>query len=193
MNAKQRWEVYRMPETLSNETFLDIGCWSGDMCGEAIRRGAVFAVGIDIVKSPFLIKHSQFHFFQLDVMSPKFLELRDFDYVLCAGVLYHIESPIDLLIRLKNKTRKKIFLETEVLKSPGSFAEYCGGNHYDNNFSNWWVPTDQCVREMMEDCGFSYPMKVYESGDGKRACYHAEPENRTSSKILPRKFDKMDK
>ena len=43
-----RWEQFRLPVELAGKSFLDVGCWEGVHCAEAVRRGADSVVGLDI-------------------------------------------------------------------------------------------------------------------------------------------------
>ena len=42
-----QWRAHGLPERLDGKSFLDIGCWEGDICVEAMRRGAKDVVGVD--------------------------------------------------------------------------------------------------------------------------------------------------
>ncbi|MGH7715266.1 MAG: methyltransferase domain-containing protein [Vulcanimicrobiaceae bacterium] len=88
-----QWEQHGLPSDLSGRTFVDVGCWEGNICAEATKRNAASALGIDYCTSPDLARNQQkydFGFIQMDVFSEKFLELPEFDIVHCAGVLYHV-------------------------------------------------------------------------------------------------------
>ncbi|NCN39639.1 hypothetical protein GW916_00160 [bacterium] len=48
--TQERCEAYRLDEIdFSGATVLDYGCSSGEMCREALRRGAKYAIGLDSV------------------------------------------------------------------------------------------------------------------------------------------------
>ena len=46
-----RWEQFRLPVELNDRTFLDVGCWEGMHCAEAVRRDAAQVVGVDLCTS----------------------------------------------------------------------------------------------------------------------------------------------
>ena len=107
-------------------TFLDVGCWEGVNCAEAVRRGADRVVGIDLCTSDELrrnVENFGFEFVQMDVLSEKWLELDAFDVVLCSGVLYHVENVISLLFRLRTVTRELLVLETAGLSGTGAAVD----------------------------------------------------------------------
>lgn len=143
LETSRRWNQYELPEDLTGKTFLDVGCWAGGFCVEALRRGAKKTMGIDMVKSD-LVSHLQkiqpFNFLLCDIFSEKFLEIPSFDIVLCAGVLYHVESPISLLFRLKMKVLEKIIIETEIVEDDRfhdiPILRFFPENSLDDNYSN---------------------------------------------------------
>src|SRR3954469_6566143 len=81
-----RWERFRLPVELEGRSFLDVGCWEGVHCAEAVRRGASETVGVDICTGRELKRNVErygFDFIQLDVFGESFLGLGRFDVVLC--------------------------------------------------------------------------------------------------------------
>lgn len=149
-----------LPSDLSGMTLLDVGCWEGDICAEAIRRGASRVVGVDIGSSERLwqnINDYNFEFLQCDVFSEKFLELGSFDYVTCFGVLYHVENMFSFLYRLRLACKKKLFLECVLndCDEEHSISVYHPGNSLKNNYSNWWTLNKTCLHTMLETANFN--------------------------------------
>ena len=189
--VKQDWKKYHLPRNMKGLTFLDVGCWAGGFCIEALRRGAKNVLGIDMVKSPAvrkLQKEERFTFLPCDIFSEKYLELPMFDIVLCRGVLYHVENPFSLLFRLKLKTIKLLVLETAVLVDGEPqdipIMRFFPRSSFSHNYSNWWVPNRLCMEEMFEACEFELIKLVNQ--EGRRACFHVVPKNEICKKILPR-------
>ena len=190
----ERWEQYRLPEDMTNKTFLDVGCYDGAFAAHAASLGAKSSVAVDIVRSPKIAvnqKKVEFDFVQLDVFSEKWFELPTFQYVYCAGLLYHVENMVGLILRLKMKCRELLVLETEVTEGTGPNAMFCTEDTYKNNFSNWWVPTVECVVELLKTCGFILIECVSRERDISRACFTAHPINKMCRKILPRNQNRM--
>ena len=179
--VEKKWNKHQLPTDMSNKSFLDVGTWAGGFCIYAKKLNALNVLGIDIICP----EKQNFNFLQCDIFSEKYLEIQSFDIVLCAGVLYHVENVISLLYRLKLKTKQKLVLETAIIKSNDSILKFCKKNTFKNNFSNWWVPSIPCVFDMLEACEFKNINIVFENES--KACFHAEPKNKTSEKILPRK------
>lgn len=162
------WEALRLPESMSGKTFVDIGCWEGSMCAQALTRGATYSLGIDYCSSPELSKNVDEHgfsFLQLDIFSEKFLSLPEFDVVLCAGVLYHVENPKSLISRLRKLCHKgsELYIETTYFKgeSDRPLMLYHPGDSLESNVSNWWSPSERCLTLMLLESSFTDVEVVY--------------------------------
>lgn len=190
-----KWEAYRLPDDLTGKTFLDVGCWEGHWCAEAVRRNSSSVVGVDLCTSESLrenVERYGFDFLQLDVLSEKFLELDRFDLVLCSGVLYHVESPLSLLFRLRKTVTELLVLETAANRLCPDQPVLLFHPHSDlkDNPSNWWTPNERCLSAMLEACGFLEVRTVYRRAVDdriERICVHASPSGTPSyAKLLPR-------
>lgn len=194
------WQDWGLPDSVAGKTFLDVGCWEGAMCLEATRRGAATVLGIDYCTSPEAIAAQERHglgFLQLDILSEKALQLPEFDVVLCAGVLYHVESPLALLFRLRKLCRPGglLFLETTCFTgSSEPVMLFHPGDSLDDNPSNWWTPTEPCLLAMLKEAGFgdvavTWAHKPADASIG-RICVRAtsiRTPATISAKILPRR------
>jgi SAM-dependent methyltransferase len=157
-----QWDRHKLPERIDGKSFLDVGCWEGLMCAEAVRRGASSALGIDYCTSPDLRKTMReygFQFLQMDIFSEKLLELPDFDLIHCAGVLYHVENPLSMLFRLRKLCVRGglLYIETTYAETMGEtpIMIFHPGASMDDNPSNWWSPNEACLRELFTAAGFS--------------------------------------
>lgn len=195
---RNKWARYQLPDDMTGKSFLDVGCWEGINCAEAMERGARKVVGVDLCTSRKLRRNVEkfgFEFVQMDVLSEKWLELDDFDVVLCSGVLYHVENVISLLFRLRKVTRELLVLETATEETADDSPVLVFKPDAEaNNPSNWWFPNRACLKEMVRTCGFAEPREVFvkERGQGHRVCVHARPVERDSyERVLPRKAAAM--
>jgi SAM-dependent methyltransferase len=196
--GRRKWEKFGLPADMSGKTFLDVGCWEGANCAEAVRRGADQVVGVDMCTSRALAKNVErhgFEFVQMDVLSEKWLELDDFDVVLCSGVLYHVENVISLLLRLRRVTGEMLALETatRATRDREPVLVFRPDDEVTNP-SNWWFPNKPCLYEMLKTCGFDGITDVFERKlpKGSRLCVHAFPTRRESyERALPRKVEAM--
>jgi SAM-dependent methyltransferase len=203
--AHNHWERFRLPKDLTGKTFLDVGCWEGANCAEAVRRGAKQVVGVDLCMSEELrsnVSEFGFEFVQMDILSEKWLELDTFDVVLCAGVLYHVENVISLLFRLRRVTNELLVLETEVRELLGReepILIFRPSGKETRNPSNWWFPNRRGLFEMLATCGFKDVEAVWEKASwekagkrGGRLCVNAKPTRLDNyQRILPRKPELM--
>lgn len=197
--GRDKWEKFKLPEDMTGKTYLELGCWEGANCAEAVKRGASQVVGVDICTTDDLaanVEEFGFEFLQLDVLSEKWLELDTFDVVLCSGVLYHVENVISLLLRLRRVTEGLLVLETATREIEGTDEPLMVFRPDDevNNPSNWWFPNERGLFAMMRTCGFTDIEKVWERErpTGARLCVHAKPERRPNyDRVLPRKREAM--
>ena len=193
--VEKLWDIYQLPVSMKGKTFLDVGCWGGQFCVEALNRGAVQAVGVDSVHSSNMDRveaSGNVSFMLMDVFSPHFLTLPRFDVVLCAGVLYHVPTPVDLLLRLKAVVADggKLYLETAV--GEGNGFVFQNNDDFDGNFSNWFIPDITTLGLLMGSLGFS--LGDCDFVDAGRAIFTAYvTELELPKKFLPRKTEYMEK
>jgi SAM-dependent methyltransferase len=193
-----QWIRYGLPEDMTGKRFLEVGCWEGKNCAEAVQRGAEQVVGIDLCTSDELARNVDeygFEFVQMDIFSEKWLELDTFDVVLCSGVLYHVENVLSLLFRLRRVTGELLILETATREIADDLPVLVLRPIDErNNPSNWWFPNKSAVLEMLKACGFA-DVAVQEERprpNGARLCVHARPVRLpTYDRALPRKTEAM--
>jgi tRNA (mo5U34)-methyltransferase len=96
-----------------------------------------------------------------------------FDVVLCLGVLYHLRHPLLALDKIHSVCREFAFVESHVLDQAfiqegqaipleqlhplltGSpLMQFYPGDELGQDPSNWWAPNIECLRLMLETCGF---------------------------------------
>lgn len=191
-----RWEQFRLPVELSGKSFLDVGCWEGVHCAEAVRRDARDVVGIDLCSCDDLranVDRYGFEFLQMDVFSEKWLELDRFDVVLCSGLLYSVENVISLIFRLRSVTAGLLVVETGItrLQEDKPMMIFHGQGEGTANPSNWWTPNKLCLEQMLTTAGFEGISTVWEEERHEhysRTCVQAVPSGKPDrARILPRK------
>jgi SAM-dependent methyltransferase len=123
LSHKPKWDAVlgTFGGSLEGLTVLDAGCYQGYWTVEAARRGAARAVGFDA--RPEHLEQARFaaraiglpnaSFEQADVFDIE--RFGPFDVVLLFGILYHVDSPIDLLRRVRKVTRRLLVVDTNVL------------------------------------------------------------------------------
>lgn len=186
-----RWERFRLPVELEGRSFLDVGCWEGVHCAEAVRRGAAETVGVDVCTGPELaanVDRYGFDFLQIDVFGESFLGLGRFDVVLCSGLLPTAQSPAHLLTRLHGVASDLLVIETPVTTLGGGepLMLFLGGDEGTPNRSHWWLPNRLCLERMLGAAGFAGIATVWEKADGDsgRVCMHAVPSGAPDRRSL---------
>lgn len=189
-----RWEEFRLPVELGGKTFLDVGCWEGVHCAEAVRRGAERVVGIDLCTCPDLsanVERYGFEFLQMDVFGDGWLGLERFDVVLCSGLLYSVPDPIGLLMRLRNVTAELLVIETASTTLGGEEPMAIFRGDGGGNLSNWWIPNRPCLEEMLGTAGFEGVATIFEEPREEhwgRLCVQAVRSGTVETgRLLPRK------
>jgi tRNA (mo5U34)-methyltransferase len=146
---------------------LDVGCWDGLYAFEAEQRGASEVYATDLLtQRPFAdqptfavaraaLKSGVKYFPQTSVYDVEEIGVRDFDIVLFSGVYYHLKDPLRALAMLRRvmKDGGQLVVEGAILNQPGCHAKFYYREAYAGDFSNWWIPTQACLREWLE-CSF---------------------------------------
>jgi SAM-dependent methyltransferase len=105
-----------LPQDMSGQSFVDIGCSLGFFCFEAKRRGASRSVGLDFAAEN--VRRGRIladvlglpvEFRQYDIDHESMGEI--FDHVICLNVLHHLANPILGLDRVIAATRRQLTLE----------------------------------------------------------------------------------
>jgi SAM-dependent methyltransferase len=163
---------YGLPMDLGRKRVLDIGVWTG---GTSLL---LVAMGADVVAIEEVVKYAQMvnylaesfgiqgrlrcHAKSLYEIVPTFID--SFDYVIFAGVVYHVTDPV-LSLRLIFSALKdggKAFLETYGCESQECICQYHGpsvthsGDRADYSRGGWnyFVPSSRCLKAWCEDAGF---------------------------------------
>lgn len=167
-----------VPKDLSGKTVLDIGCNSGFFSFEMKKRNATRVVGTDIM--PHCLAQARFlsHWFDLPI------ELRqidaynvdtlgEFDFVVFIGVLYHLKHPLYALEKVSAICKDTMYLHS-LLHGEGDYETlenyefderksfddpkfprmYFIEKSFNNDQSNWWIPTRSCLKAMARVAGF---------------------------------------
>ena len=190
-----RWEEFRLPPRLQGKSFLDVGCWEGVHCADAVRRGADPVVGVDLCTSGDLrrnVRRFGFEFLQMDIFGELWHGLGRYDVVLCSGVIYHVPSPMSLLIRLRAVVKELLVLESATTTLGGDRPMMLfQGDEDGGNLSNWWIPNRLGLEQMLATAGFERIETVWEEqryDEFGRVCIQAVPGGDLErGRLLPRK------
>jgi tRNA (mo5U34)-methyltransferase len=173
--------AHAIPQDLTGQSVLDIGCNAGFYSLEMKRRGAERVLGIDF-DSRYLdqarfaaeVTGVDIEFRQMSVYDVA--DLREqFDLVIFMGVLYHLRHPLlaldlihehaarDLMLfqsmqrgrpSVPHLERDYPFWETAVFEEPDYPSMYFVEHRYAHDPTNWWIPNRACVEAMLRSSGF---------------------------------------
>ena len=178
-----KWQRFSaaIPEDLTGQSVLDVGCNAGFYSIQMKRRGAERVVAIDtdehyLAQARFAAKvsNTDIEFRKLSVY--RVAELREqFDLVLFMGVLYHLRHPLlalellhehvvaDLLVaqsllrgakEAMNPPRDFPFWDDEMFDRDEFPRMYFIENRFANDPTNWWIPNRACFEAMLRSAGF---------------------------------------
>jgi tRNA (mo5U34)-methyltransferase len=180
-NMKWRRFRHAIPQDLSGQTVLDIGCNGGFYSLEMKRRGAERVLGIDfddryLAQARFAAEVTglDIEFRKLSVYDVAELGER-FDLVLFMGVFYHLRHPLLALDLIHDHVAGNLmifqsmqrgagevlpvqanygFFETAHFDSPGYPKMHFIEHQYANDWTNWWAPNAACSAAMLRSAGF---------------------------------------
>ena len=186
-DTPQILERLKLPEDLSGQTVLDIGCWDGFYSFAAERRGARRVLATDSFtwqrrswgsKDGFELARralgSRVEDLEIDVLELSPERVGVFDVVLFLGVLYHMKHPMLALERVAAVTAKLLVVETviDLLYAPRPALAFYPGAELNQDDSNWFGPTPSAVVAMLRAAGFPRVERVWPS-TGRLALWRA--------------------
>jgi tRNA (mo5U34)-methyltransferase len=190
----------RIPEDLTGQTVLDVGCWDGFYSFAAERRGAKRVLATDSFvwrsgrKQGFLLARraldSKVEDADIDVLELSPERVGTFELVLFLGVLYHMRHPMLALERVASVTKRLLIVETviDLLWVPGRALAFYPESELGQDPTNWFGPTPAALEGMLRAVGFTRVERVWPSAERlllwramsvfgpkaiKRAVYHA--------------------
>ncbi len=175
------WQYFQhaIPQDLSGQTVLDIGCNAGFYSFEMKRRGAARVLGIDhnatYLRQAELAREClglDVEFRQMEVYDVDRLG-ETFDVVLFMGVLYHLRHPLYALEKVASRVRRLLIFQTMERGAweATEFAEdyplsereiffderfprmYFIERSYAGDWTNWWIPNPSCSRALLRSVG----------------------------------------
>jgi SAM-dependent methyltransferase len=119
--------------TLAGLRVLDLGCNAGFWSLHAYRRGAAFVQGVDgramhveqaeLVFDVERADRARFRFVEADLLATDWGPWGPFDVVLCLGLLYHVNRPLELFARIAATGAKRVVVDTALSRIDGAAFE----------------------------------------------------------------------
>jgi tRNA (mo5U34)-methyltransferase len=180
----KRIRPFLLPD-LERKRVLDVGCNAGTFCVEAVRMGASYVLGIDVIpqyleqaKLVREILRLDFDLRELNAYDVDEKDVGTFDVTLLLGVVHHFRHPLLGLEKAARVTRDLLVLESAVVppSRAGGQVSYGGPAHeirfIENGpgiegLLNWFVPSLDCLKAFLDAVGFK--KIVGESVDADRA------------------------
>jgi tRNA (mo5U34)-methyltransferase len=177
------WQFFKhaVPDDLTGQTVLDIGCNGGFYSFELKRRGADRGLGID--HYPVYLRQACFardelgldvEFMQGDVYEiDRIVGGEQFDIVVFMGVLYHLRHPLYALEKVAALVRGRLLFqsmergnwETAEFADDYPISErdvffderfprmYFIEKKYAGDRTNWWIPNPSCTQALLRSVG----------------------------------------
>lgn len=119
--------------TLAGLRVLDLGCNAGFWSLHAVRRDAAFVLGVDartthVAQAELVfevegVDAARYRFVEADLQAADWSTWGRFDIVLCLGLLYHVNRPVELFARIAATGARHVVVDTALSSLPGAAFE----------------------------------------------------------------------
>ena len=160
----ENYARFGLPDDLSGQRVLDIGCWDGFYSFEAEKHGAQ-VMAVDCWTPENLLKakaarQSQVAFAEKSVYEITQDSVGAFDIVFFLGVLYHLRHPLLALEHVCEVTRDFAIIESHVcddfFAADLPLMEFYEFDELGGQHDNWWGPNVACLLKMIRAAGFAH-------------------------------------
>ncbi len=144
--------------SLEKKRVLDLACNAGFWSLCAIEAGCDYVLGIDnqqmhIEQANFVfevkeVEKSRYDFIAGDILATDLTRFGTFDVVLCPGLMYHINKPMELMENISAVNSDLLMIDTRLADLPGSAIRML---HEGQKMH----PTREAVRDLARQCGYS--------------------------------------
>jgi tRNA (mo5U34)-methyltransferase len=164
--------VQQLGGSLAGKRVLDLACNAGFWSLCALQSGCEFVVGIDgrqlhIDQANFIceaegIESSRYSFLCGNIFDIDLSQFGSFDLVFCLGLMYHVSKPMELIEKICEVNSDILIIDTFVLGVPGSFLGIRRNRLEEPrssvDYELVFLPTKQCVLDIVEQFGYSVSM-----------------------------------
>lgn len=181
-------DAWRFPADLTGKTVLDIGCADGGFSVAALQRGAKSVLAIDEQVTTGMRHfnavrpYPEIEFRQMSLFSEAYMALPRFDFVIFAGVLYHVHDMLEALKRVRARAAGTVMFEGIYNQTLGDWppaAIFFEKDEANNDPTNWWAPNFACLEAMLRVAGFDFE-RTWPTGAAAEA-----PEGRAAYLLTP--------
>jgi SAM-dependent methyltransferase len=142
------------------QSALDVGCGLGYFSKFLLERGLnVVAVdGRDENAKEGKRRYPEITFLTRNAEDPALPQIGVFDFVLCVGLLYHLENPFQAIRNLHALTGKVLIVESMCAPGPEPALLLLDEGEEDNQGLNYvaFYPTESCLVKMLCRAGFPF-------------------------------------
>ena len=185
---------------LNNKSVLDIGCWDGYFSFQSEKHGANRVVSFDNPECrwgatagyDFLHTHfnSKATFVRGNVYDiNNIFKFKEFDVVLCYGVLYHLSDPLLALDNMFHCCNDIIAFEGIFSEATDPILELIPLSKFNNDDSNIYIPSISYMKLIAEYNGFSM-IKISDTPMWKRYCMLFKRQSDVARKFRRTAFPK---
>jgi len=186
MDRGQTWRSSILPKRYDGKAVIDIGCADGFYSFYAEQNGAKSVFAFDTVDWPahkiaaeVLVNNVSFA--QMSIYDLHTLISDKFDVAIFMGVIYHLKHPllgIEQVVNIMN-SGGEVYLESlvQVRKdNEGTWMEFLEDNRVNNDPTNWWNPTIDCVLAMMRVAGLTEVRLIDNKYYSNRAFFYGKKQ-----------------
>jgi tRNA (mo5U34)-methyltransferase len=144
--------------SLKKKRVLDLACNAGFWSWCSIEAGCDYVLGIDgrqmhTEQANFVfevkeVEKSRYDFVAGDIFATDLTRFGNFDVVLCPGLMYHVNKPMELMEKISALNSDLLLIDTRLSDLPGSAISIRKGGRKMH-------PTREAVRDMAQQCGYS--------------------------------------
>lgn len=139
---------------------LDVGCGLGHfsrfLADLNLRVVAIDAREENVQEAKRRNPDITFHVANAEEISAE--QLETFDFVLCVGLVYHLENPFRAIRNLHELTKKVLFLESLTVPGPNPELRLIDENQGEDQGVNYVAlcPTESCLVKLLYRSGFPF-------------------------------------